>query len=202
MQLFCVMRRDNIVEEKVIYIDVTNEWLKNVKPNSHKVVIDNFFIDDDGIKHPIKGKEKVEKNPATFVEMNMAKWLIRKFGGVIHRVPRIETEKGNYIQSSVKTPDFIWNNEKWDLKTPKIGGKTTIERYTKLSKQKHQATNLIFDISYLRESNDYIISLIEKELDSPYRYWIDKIILVRNYSVVRIYQKNDVRRALAQRTSL
>ena len=56
---FCA-RRDNIVEEKVTYIDVTKEWLDK-KSRTHRVVIDKIYIDDNGIKHPIKGKEKIEK---------------------------------------------------------------------------------------------------------------------------------------------
>ena len=37
------------------YIDVTDEWLKNARPNSHKVREMNYF-EINGVKHYVDGK--------------------------------------------------------------------------------------------------------------------------------------------------
>lgn len=148
------------------------------------VILDSYFIDDNGKWHPIKGKEKIAKIPEEGEEFEMAIWIKENLGGDIHIVPRIETEKGNKDYVTVKTPDYIWNNEKWDLKTPRIGGKTIIYRYVKKPGQKIQATNLIINVSHLEEKNKYIINLLKYQLKKPHNKWIQKVLIIRNEKII------------------
>lgn len=100
------------------YKDVTKEWLDKATPNVGNITIDDYFMTDDGIKHPIKGQEKIAVVNKESEEYRMSEVLKRLFGGDIHLVPRIEQEKGYKGVVKVSTPDFRWNGEKWDLKIP------------------------------------------------------------------------------------
>lgn len=91
------------------YIDVTKEWLRNARPNSHEITIDNIFIDDFGIKHPIPNQEKANIPNKFSEEYRIANIIKRKLGGNIHLQPRIETAKGYKGIVSVPTPDYKWN---------------------------------------------------------------------------------------------
>ena len=42
---------------------IANEFIKNATPNSHEVAIDEEFIDENGIIHPIKEKENAILTP-------------------------------------------------------------------------------------------------------------------------------------------
>lgn len=55
------------------YVDITEEMLKNATPNSHEIVLDDYFIDDYGIMHPIKGKENMKITDKSSDEYDRAK---------------------------------------------------------------------------------------------------------------------------------
>ncbi len=179
------------------YIDMTEEWLKNAKPNSHELLFDDYFIDDDGVKHPIKGKEVVHYIPRVGKEYERAVWIKSVFGGDVHLVPRITDISNTGISTS--TPDFRWNGKKWDLKTPGINGKfsNAIERFVKKSNTKKQAKCLIIDFVNFPDKLDYEIkALASKVLNNKCRNWIEALMLVRKNKVIGIYIKQ--KRALVK----
>ncbi len=172
------------------YIDATKDYLEKATPNSHEIKYDDYFIDDNSIKHPIEGKETVHPIPKSGDEYNMALWLKETFGGDIHIVPRITDISNSGLK--VPTPDYRWNNKKWDLKTPTLNGKfeTAIERFMKQSKTKKQAEKFIIDFRHFKEkSNDEIIELAMKTLNNPYRGWIEDLILVKGDELIKIFSK-------------
>lgn len=176
-------------QSELFYQDVTEEYLKNATPNSHKIEIDDFFIDDNGIRHPIEEKETMEMQSKKSNEYRRAKWLKKILGHEIHLVPRI-TDISNSGEG-VHTPDFLWNGEKWDLKTPKDAKfENAIETFTKRSKQKLQAKSLIIDFqNYDSYSNEEIIKLVDAQFRNPHRDWIKNIMIVRNKKLIGIYSK-------------
>ena len=176
------------MDKEIKYIDVTKDWLNKAIPNSHRLKFDNFFITDDGIKHPIKGKEKVHQIPRRGEEYDMAKWIVNILGGDMHLVPRITDITNTGI--STPTPDFKWNNEYWDLKTPTSKGqfKNVIERFLKKKNARKQAENYIINfINFNNKSNKEIISIVRKSLNN--RNWVKRIIIVRNSSLTNIFEK-------------
>ncbi len=48
----------------------------------------------------------------------------------------------------IETPDYLWNNEYWDLKVIISNSKNTID--SSIKKKKNQACNFILDISYCK----------------------------------------------------
>ena len=151
--------------ETMDYLDETYKWIKSsLVPG--KIILDDKYIDDDGIIHPIISFEKSSYIPL--------------YG---------ETKKGSSIVSSVKTPDFIFYGEKWDLKTPRCGGKNIVVRYLKKKSQRKQATNIIIDISNIKESNSYVLKLVEEQLVNPQRMWVNRIMIFKNYKIIKVYKK-------------
>ena len=165
---------------------------KKNKVKTIKVVqgikFDNGFIDDNGIFHPIKGKEKIKIPSTDSEEFKYALWIKETFGGDIHMVPEIGTEKGAIKSASISTPDYIWNNEKWDLKGIDGNSRNTIGH--KFDSYKHQTDNLIIFARNTLMNNKKIIKYIYIAFYLYQKYY-NKVIFVRNFKVIKIFEKND-----------
>ena len=87
-------------------------------------------------------------------------------------IPRINEPEG------IKTPDFIFKNEHWDLKT--INGNSKQALYHAIRKKSKQSNNFIFeilseDLSF-RNGKEQVQALY-KRTDVPF---VNKIILKKN----------------------
>lgn len=176
------------------YIDVTSKYVKNKCPRNCKIVYDEFFIDENGIKHPIKGMEKIHKFINAENEIRMAIFLKDILNVDIHLVPRISDISNKGLKT--KTPDYIINNSFWDLKTPGVNGifENTLERFLKKSGAKRQARKIIIDYSnFLEKTNEEILNVVLQTINNPSRNWVEDIIIVRNNNIIKIYQKNEKR---------
>lgn len=178
----------NLVSEE--YIDVTDEWLKNAKLNISEIKFDDYFVDDEGVRHPIKYKELVYVASCKSDEYKCALLIRSIFGGEIHMVPRIIdiSNEGR----KVKTPDFRWNGEKWDLKTPGQAGKfeTSFERFIKKNVVEKQASNFIIDYrKIIGKFDEQIMNVVLKTLNQPSRKWVNKVIVICGKRVIAIYLK-------------
>lgn len=167
--------------------NTTDEFIKNATPNSHKVVIDKEFIDNNGLIHPIEGKETAILTPKDSDEYRRSEWIEEKFGGEIHNVPRITTI--NTGEKSINTPDFIWNGEKWDLKTPNPEKKETniIEAFTKKKKTKLQAQSFIVDIQNTELSQKEVYNFTKETMQQ--RNWIENVMVVKKDKLLFVISK-------------
>ena len=180
------------LKKEKAYKDVTKEWLAKPKSNKKIILFDKEFIDDFGIKHPIKNKEKSHYAQMDSEEYRIALLLMNIFGGEIHMVPRITDISNTGL--STPTPDYIWNGDKWDLKTPVIDGKfeNTFERFVKKRNARIQAENFIVYYTHFPDrSRTEIISVINNTLRNPHRYWIKNVIIIKDYNVIKIYCKKN-----------
>ena len=68
--------------ENVNYIDITKNFAKNNKSNSHKILDKNYFKDSKGFKYKVDGKNvvldysKKEKDIAIWLEKTFAQILL------------------------------------------------------------------------------------------------------------------------------
>ena len=157
---------------------------------NNKIFIDDFYIDYNGIRHPINGKEKLEYPLLDSNEYIYAKWIIDTFGGNIRMVPRINTEKGNIEKAKVKTPDYTRNDERWDLK--ELGNVKSKRAVTNaIMPHKDQANNFFIDISNCKLSTKEIIKQVKNIFnDSKYRIsWVNKIIITKKGKIIETYKK-------------
>lgn len=164
------------------YEDITIYWIKSANPNTHEVKNLHYFI-DKSLKVHIVDNKKVILNYSN-KELEIANWLENTFGGEIYMVPKINYPK------NIKTPDYLWNREYWDLKEIKKSGKRVIDN--RINNTKDQTNNYILDCTGNDLSNDELIYQIKRLYNSPERKWVDKIILVRNYKIIKIYKRKKV----------
>ena len=160
------------------YIDVTDEWLKNARPNSHKVREMNYF-EINGVKHYVDGKNIILDYSKE--EKECALWLEKMFGGEIYLVPRVNYPDG------ISTPDFIWNNNYWDLKVVKSSGCRALDN--RMRDTRNQSSNFIIDIMNNLLSDNKFIYQIKRLFDSNERYWVHQIILKRGERLIGVYKR-------------
>ena len=160
------------------YTDVTSEWIKNAKPNTH-IVKDRKYFEHNGIKYKVDNKNIVLDYSDK--EKEVAIWLENTFGGEIYMLPRINKPDG------IQTADYLFRGEYWDLKKITGKGKNTLD--SAINKKKSQSNNFIFDIS----NSEITLEAIDKQLSSiyenKYRKWIDKIIVKQNNNVIVINKR-------------
>lgn len=152
------------------HIDITSEWIKNKRPNSHKVIDRNYFKDDYGNIYRVDNKNVVLDYSDK--EKEIAIWLENTFGGRIYMLPRVNSPIG------IQTSDYLFRNEKWDLK--EINGKSNQVLYHSIYNKSKQSKNFILDITNSELSFEIAkkqIKKIYKRTDLPF---IDKIILKKN----------------------
>lgn len=114
-------------------------------------------------------------------EIEVAKLLGQAIGGKVNIIPKVNKPFG------IKTPDYIINDEKFDLKEITGGGKYVIEG--NLRKKKEQANNFIIDLT----NTNIGFKEMERQIKSIYiskRYlWIDKIFIIKNNNIVKIFER-------------
>lgn len=157
------------------YTDITSEY--NAK-KKYQIKKQKYFI-NDGIKYNVDGKHVI-LNP-TQKEMKIAELLGKAIGGKVNIIPRVNNPEG------IKTPDYIINGEKFDLK--EIKGKSRNSLYNILGKQRRQADNFIFDISNTEINKEEAIRQIRSIYNSDHRKWVQKLILIENNKILKIYKR-------------
>lgn len=177
-----IIKKQNFNKTELPYKDVTQEWLAKATPNSHEVKNMTYF-ERDGVKYKVDGKNVVLDYSDK--EKEIAEWLESTFGGGLYMVPRVNNPKG------ISTPDYLWNNEFWDLKEITGNGKHTLD--TAIKKKKSQSSNFLFDMSNSKMSNEEAIKQLKLIFKTKDRHWIKKIMLIRNQNLIVIikHKKRD-----------
>lgn len=158
------------------YIDITERY--SVK-KQYLLKKQKYFIDDNGNKYKVDGKHVILE--PTIREKEVANLMGQIFGGKIKIIPRINYPK------NIKTPDYIINKEKYDLKTLSENNKNTI--YNAIHKQKMQASNFIIDISKNRMQQSVAEEQIASVYKSKHTEWVKQIILIKDNKLLKVYQR-------------
>ena len=159
------------------YEDVTNNYY--IK-KQYKLEKQYYFIDEKGVKYLVDGKHVVLE--PTQKEIEVAKLLGQTFGGEINVIPRVNNPEG------IKTPDYILNGQRFDLKEIKGKGKNTID--TAIKSKREQASNFILDITEkCKLKDEEIIKQIEKIYNSKNREWLEMVVVKRNDKLIKIYKR-------------
>lgn len=159
------------------YTDITSKW-KPVDPSQSKIVKDLSEWTYNGETYKVDGKHVVLDYSKH--EKEVADLLAKKYGKDVRMVPRVTKPE------KVKTPDYLIDGEKWDLKTLKSSGENTFYNMTK--NKKEQAQNFIFDISNLDVSDEWAENQVSSIFASNNRRWADKIMVLKNDDV-KIYKR-------------
>ncbi len=158
------------------YKEITTDF---TKVQQYKVKEQQYYKDEQGNKYKVDGKHVVLK--PTEREKEVANILGKMYGGQVNIIPRVNEP------AYIKTPDYIVNGEKFDLKEITGSGKYVIEG--NLRKKKKQANNFIIDLTNAKID----IKEAERQIENIYtskRYlWIDKIVIIKESKIIKIYQR-------------
>lgn len=171
-------REVNVQNKKINYIDITNEVLNKDK-KEYRVEQQEYFVDNKGNRYNVDGKHVIMQPSQR--EKEVADLMGKIFGGEVNIIPRINYPK------KIKTPDYIINKEKYDLKTLTENNKNTI--YNAIHKQKMQANNFIIDISKNGMSQSDVEKQIESIYNSNHTEWVKKLILIKDDKLLRVYER-------------
>ena len=159
--------------------DITDEWKKTATPNSHDVeeiykykIKDSVFtVDGKNVLLDYSDKER-----------RIAELLKEELGGKISLVPRVLNPQG------VSTPDYIFRDEAFDLK--ELSGTSKNLVYNAIAKKKKQASNFILDISKSPLDENEITRQIEEIYWSRHTMFVQKIIVIKDEKIRKIYKRN------------
>ncbi len=160
------------------YINITKEWLENATPNSH-IVKELSYFNHNVIKYYVDGNNVVLDYSSK--ELKIALRLENTFGGEIFMLPRINKPDG------IKTADYLWNDEYWDLKEIFGSGKNIL--YHAVEYQRKQASNFIFDFSNSKLNIDEIYDRAEKLFQLKKLDWLNTIIIIKHNKTLFILKK-------------
>lgn len=164
--------------EKEQYVDITTRKLLE-KYNNYEIEEQKYFVDNNGNKYNVDGK-KVILEP-TDKEKEVANLLGEIYGGKVRIIPRINEPAG------IKTPDYMIENRKYDLKEIYGNSKNTL--YNAIAKKKEQSDNFIFDISNTKMNIIEAINQIQGIYKSKHKDWVNEIILIKNNQILKMYKR-------------
>ena len=158
------------------FIDIKDYWYNF--GGEGKVIEDSYYF--DGVtKHYLDGG-RVFVN-ADKREKDVAEIISNKYGKVVHRVPEVKWPQNK------KTPDYIIDNEYWDLKSVKGNGDNTIRNAIRNSKE--QSKNFIIDITNNTENRENLIKKIQRLFEYYNTAFVNAIIVVDGDTIISIYKK-------------
>lgn len=145
------IKRELLAKDIHIY-DATDEWNDRATPK--KVVIKELNkITIDGVEYEVDGKHILLD--LSSYEKEVLGNMVKKYGGVMEFCPRITKPE------NVKTPDCLYNGERFDLKTPGINKPGTTSEdalFVSMYKKKKQSSKFVFDISLTRLTREQAIA--------------------------------------------
>ena len=151
------------------YKIITKKWLKKFASNN-KVIEKNYFQTNDGKRFYADNKHVVLDYGLK--EKKIANWLSNVFGCSVCINPRINYPEG------IKTSDYIFKNEYWDLKA--INGNSKQVLYHAIYDKKDQSKNFIFDLTNSTLSLKEGINQIKIIYSRTDMTFVDKIIIKKN----------------------
>ena len=163
--------------QKKNYLNITKEWLSN--QGNEIIIEESNYYESNGIKYYVDNKNVILDYSKK--ELEVAIWLTKTFGYKVILLPRINIPEG------IKTADYLFKDELWDLKEINSSGKRVIDN--RINGNKLQSKNYIFDISNNKLSNNEILKQVKNVYYSNSRNWVDKIIVKRANTLVAIYKR-------------
>ena len=161
------------------YKKIAIKRIKNYNLKNHKV-IEAKYIEKDGVKYYVDGKNVVLDYSKK--ELEVANWLVNTFGGKIYMLPRVNYPK------NIKTADYLWNDEFWDLKEIKGNSQKILDNTIK--RNKSQSKNFIIDITNSKLYFCEIIYQINIIYNSVHRKWVSKIIIIKDNKLLMIIKRD------------
>ncbi|WP_242258112.1 minor capsid protein [Streptococcus thoraltensis] len=156
--------------------NITKKFLENAVNQSALRILTEYT--KNGKTYKVDGHNVV--NDHSNYEYQVASWLAETTGANVDLVPRVN------FPEKTPTPDFLINDEPFDLKEVTGSGKYAIDNNAR--KTKIQSPNIIFDITKNPLSEEEIL----KQLDDVYwseRRELGKTILKKEDKIIGVFDK-------------
>lgn len=160
------------------YNSVKNEWLTRADSSKSKVS-DQLFWEHNGTRYEVDNKNVIFK--PTRREKEVGKLLADTLGSHVVHVP--EVHNPNFV----KTPDYLIDGVRWDLKEIEKTGKNNIDNA--IAGKKEQARSFIIDVSKTLMDIDEAYSKIDRIYFNRHRNWVENIILIRGDKIIDIFKR-------------
>ena len=164
-------------------ISKKNEIYSNIKklnrPKKYNLTEQQYYDDKNGTRYHVDGKYVLLEPTAR--EKEVANMLGEYYGGQVAIIPRVNKP------ANIKTPDYIINGERFDLKQITGSGKYVIEGDIK--KKKEQANNFVIDITKSKIEMEEVERQVKSIYASKRYLWVDKIIIVKENKILKIYKR-------------
>lgn len=171
-----IINKNEYEEFNPQYINITNKYKGK---NKYILTEKNYFLDKNNNKYKIDGKSvRINANKK---ERQVAELMGEIYGGKVELVPVVLNPKG------IKTPDYLINGNKYDLKEIKGNNENTL--YNALAGKKEQAENFIFDVSNSKLELNEINEQINNIYNSKHRSWIEQIVIIKDNELISIYKR-------------
>ncbi len=166
------------IEGEKVYESVKDDWLSNADPSKGKVSEQHYW-EVNGVRYDVDGKNVIF-NP-TDREREVALLLADKLGRHVIHVP--EVHNPNFV----KTPDYLIDGIRWDLKEVEKDGKNNIDNA--IARKKEQAHSFIIDVTKSPMEDEEIYSKINRIYSNANRRWLDNIILLDGSDIIDIFKR-------------
>lgn len=160
------------------YVSVKDKWLSNADPSKAKVSEMNFW-EHNGTRYEVDNKNVIFK--PTQREKEVGKLLADTLGSHVVHVP--EVHNPNFV----KTPDYLIDGVRWDLKEIEKTGKNNIDNA--IAGKKEQARSFIIDVSKTPMDIDEAYSKINRIYFNRHRNWVENIILIKGDKIIDIFKR-------------
>lgn len=114
-------------------------------------------------------------------ERKIAEILSSKYGKTVEFVPQIVYPQG------IQTPDYLIDDERFDLKSPTGKGKNLL--YGLIAKKKAQSHNFIIDISECPLNVEELERQAEQLYHSRRVCFLEKLVFIKNGKIVKVYNR-------------
>lgn len=159
------------------FADITDNWIK--KTDSNGTVKDCLEFEVDGTVYKVDNKQVLLDYSAH--EKEIAEAITRESGKNVEMIPRIS------FPQNIKTPDYIIDGARFDLKTPEGNSKNTI--YGMVKSKKKQANNYVI----CADKTPLDIKEIDRQIQglycSQHTRFVDTVVLIKDYKIIKAYKK-------------
>ncbi len=139
---------------------------------------ESYSVIKNGIKYVVDGKNVVIKPSEN--EKRIGNLLARDYGKEVKLLPKVNYPKG------VRTPDFMVDDEGYDLKTLTGSGKNVLSSAIK----KDQTQKIIYDLSDCPLDLKEIENQINRLFGSPHTSFIDEVVVIKSNDIIIVRYKN------------
>ncbi len=116
-------------------------------------------------------------------EKEVAQWIADNVGGVVFLHPRI------LFPQKIRTPDYIWEGDSWDLKTINSHSKNTLS--TAVKNIKGQSENIILDLKIDSYTDDILVNELRRIYNNKRYEYLNKTLILRESKLIGIFKRKE-----------